>query len=57
MKGDEEPLLAVGGATSRVQEIAEAQGRVHDSFVEGCTVLRSEGQGAVETVTFPGELH
>ena len=49
-------MLAVGGTTSRVQEVAEAEGRVHDSFVKGCTVLRREGQGAVEAVTFPVDL-
>ena len=27
-----EPLVDVGGATSRFQEVAEAEGRVHDSF-------------------------
>ena len=31
-EGVAEPLVAVGGATSRFQEVAEAEGRVHDSF-------------------------
>ena len=55
-EGVEEPLLAVDGATSRVQEVAEAEGRVHDSFVKGGTGLCREVQGADEAVTFSGEL-
>ena len=49
-------MLAVGGATSRVQQVAEAEGRVHDSFAKGGAVLRREGQGTVEAVAFPGEV-
>ena len=49
-------MLAVNGATSRVQEVAEAECRIHDSFVQGGAVLRREGQGAVEAVTFTGEV-
>ena len=31
-KGVAEPLVAVGDATSRFQEVTEAEGRVHHSF-------------------------
>ena len=51
-----EPLLAVNGATSRVQEVAEAECRIHDSFAKGVAVLRREGQGTVDAVAFPGEV-
>ena len=56
MESVEEPLLAVNGATSRVQEVAEAECCIHDSFAKGCAVLRREGQGVVEAVAFTGEV-
>ena len=49
-------MIAVGDATSRVQQVAEAEGRVHDSFAKGGAVPRREGQGTVEAVAFPGEV-
>ena len=49
-------MLDVGGATSHVQQVAEAEGRVHDSFAKGGAVPRREGQGTVEVVAFPGEV-
>ena len=42
-----EPLCAVGGVASRFQEVTEAEGRVHDSFAEGGTILRHEVQRVV----------
>ena len=55
-EGVQEPLLAVGGVTSRVQQVVEAEGRVHESFAKGCAVLRREGQGTIDAVAFPGEV-
>ena len=49
-------MLAGKGATGRVQEVAKAECRVHDLFAEGGVVLRREGQGTVESVTFTGEV-
>ena len=49
-------MLAGKGATSRVQEVAKAECRVHDLFAEGCVALRREGQGTVEAVAFTGEV-
>ena len=54
-EGVAEPLCAVGGATSRFQEVTEAQGRVYNSVAEGGAILRREVQRLVQSETFPGE--
>ena len=41
-EGVAEPLFAVGGATSRFQEVMEAQGRVYNPIAEGDAILRRE---------------
>ena len=49
-------MLAGKGATSRVQEVAKAECRVHDLLAKGYVVLCREGQGTVEAVAFTGEV-
>ena len=54
-EGIAEPLCAVGGVTSRFQEVTQAQGRVYNSVAEGGAILRREVQRLVQSETFPGE--
>ena len=41
-EGVAEPLSAVGGVTSRVQEVTESQGRVYNPIAEESAILRRE---------------